>query len=111
MSLLFKKGKKLLHEDLSIEKLIKTLRDIKIFMKKHWLDDRRRFEIQHDPRNVIDLDDLNDYLYNEPESDTSEGSDFANLSSSITSQKKSKPSSSQFSKLADTTSTNHKLPP
>eukprot|EP00356_Strombidium_inclinatum_P016887 CAMPEP_0170510440 /NCGR_PEP_ID=MMETSP0208-20121228/65770_1 /TAXON_ID=197538 /ORGANISM="Strombidium inclinatum, Strain S3" /LENGTH=261 /DNA_ID=CAMNT_0010793905 /DNA_START=940 /DNA_END=1725 /DNA_ORIENTATION=+ len=68
--MLYKKGKKLLNEDLSIEKLIKSLRDIKIFMKKHWLDDRRRFEIQHNPRNIIDLDNLNDYLYDQPESDS-----------------------------------------
>ena len=44
-SMLVKKGREVINKDLSIEKLIKTLRDIKIFMKKKLLDEETKFEI------------------------------------------------------------------
>ena len=46
----------MLEKDLCIEKLVKDLRDIKIFMKSHVLTDKIKHEIQFNSRNVIDLD-------------------------------------------------------
>lgn len=53
---LFKLGNSRLEVDLNIEKIIKSLRDLKILLKSNVLDEDLAFQIQHHHKNVIDLD-------------------------------------------------------
>ena len=46
----------MLEKDLSIGKLIKNLRDMKLASKSEMMNTELRLKIQHDPRNLIDLD-------------------------------------------------------
>ena len=41
----------------NIIKIIKSLKDIKIFIKNKFLDDFTKFQIDHNKKNVIDLED------------------------------------------------------
>ena len=42
---------------MSIESMIKDLRDIKIYLMKYHLDDRSKLQIKYDEKNIINLDD------------------------------------------------------
>jgi hypothetical protein len=53
---LIKKGKERIENDLSLEDIVKTLRDIKIVIKNNILDEELKFQIQHNHKNVIDLE-------------------------------------------------------
>ena len=53
----------MLEKDLSVDKIIKNLRDIKIAVKSRFLDSEKRYLIQHHQRNIIDLEE---YTYLEP---------------------------------------------
>lgn len=54
---LYKLGTKRLDEDLSIERIVKGLRDVKILVKQQFLDEKLKFEIYHNRKNVLDLED------------------------------------------------------
>jgi hypothetical protein len=53
---LYKEGSERIENDLSIERIIKNLRDIKIVIKNTLMTEKERFRIQHNQKNVIDLD-------------------------------------------------------
>ena len=54
---MIKKGKERLSNDLSIEKIIKHLRDIKLIVKTQIMDEKLKFKIQYDKNNFIDIDE------------------------------------------------------
>ena len=54
---LFQEGERMLEKDMSIEKLIKDMRDIKIIIKEKFNHNFRN-ELQYHQRNLIDLDSL-----------------------------------------------------
>lgn len=54
---LYKLGQERLHNDLSMEKMVKSIRDMKILLKNKFLDDDLKFQIYHNRKNVIDLED------------------------------------------------------
>lgn len=49
-------GQKRIERDLSIENIVKSLRDIKILLRNNLMDHETQFQIQHDHKNVIDLE-------------------------------------------------------
>ena len=54
---LFQEGERMLEKDMSIEKLIKDMRDIKIIIKEKFNHNFKN-ELQYHQRNLIDLDSL-----------------------------------------------------
>ena len=55
------RGEERLEKEMSLERIIKYLRDIRIYVKEKILanDDLLQFEIQHNHKNVIDLESSN----------------------------------------------------
>jgi hypothetical protein len=53
---LLEKGKERIQKDLNIEQIVKSLRDIKIFVRNNCMDEKHKFQIQHNPKTVIDLE-------------------------------------------------------
>ena len=53
---MFDKGQERLENDFHIEKIIKELRDIRLFMKIDFFDMQTKFRLQHHRKNVIDLE-------------------------------------------------------
>ena len=49
----------------SIEHVTKSIRDMRIFLDQKVQSNEEKFEIQHDPGNVIDLDEDELSLYEE----------------------------------------------
>ena len=54
---LFQEGERMLEKDMSMEKLIKDIRDIKIIIKEKF-NHHFKNELQYHQRNLIDLDSL-----------------------------------------------------
>jgi len=52
-----KRGASQINKELNILKIIKSLRDMKILMKSKMLDRETKFEIAHNDKNVIDIDE------------------------------------------------------
>jgi hypothetical protein len=53
---LYKEGNERMTQEISIERIIKHLRDIRIFLNQSVLDEAKKFEIQHNHKNVIEID-------------------------------------------------------
>ena len=53
---LYKKGSERIEQELSFEKMIKSIRDMKILIKKEILNEDLKFQIQHAEKNVINLE-------------------------------------------------------
>ena len=56
---LYNMGAERIEADTSMEKLVKTLRDIKILVKNQFMDEDLKFQIQQNHKNVIDLEEEN----------------------------------------------------
>ena len=54
---LYENGSKRLKNDLSVERIIKNLRDMRILLKSKFLDHDTLFEIQFNHKNVINLEE------------------------------------------------------
>lgn len=48
---------KRIEHDFDAERLVKQLRDIRIFFRERVFDDKIRFQIQHNKKNVIDVEE------------------------------------------------------
>ena len=55
LKILYEKGKVRIEKDLNVERLIKSIRDLKIFMKSN-ITKEDRFKNQYHKNNVIDVD-------------------------------------------------------
>lgn len=61
---MYTKGEILIEKEMSIDRIIKNLRDIRILLKRTVLKDKNiLLSIQHDSKNLIDLDSDGDYLF------------------------------------------------
>lgn len=61
---LYNMGTSKLEKDLSVEKLVRSIRNQKILVKKTITDDDLAFQIQHSHKNVLDLDsDENEKMF------------------------------------------------
>ena len=54
---LWERGTKRLEHDFDVERLVKQLRDIRIFFRERVFDEKIRFQIQHNKKNVIDVEE------------------------------------------------------
>lgn len=54
---LFENGSKRLEKDMSLEQIIRYLRDTRVYMKSKILNRRLKFDIQHSHKSVIPIDD------------------------------------------------------
>jgi hypothetical protein len=53
---LFKLGEERLQKDMSVERLIKHLRDLRILVKEEMMNDEKKFKIENNPKNIIDIE-------------------------------------------------------
>ena len=49
-------GSSLIKKELNVVKIIRSIRDIKIFLKNYLIDEKMKFNVNHNKRNVIKLD-------------------------------------------------------
>ena len=53
---LYEQSNEKLEKELDVDKLLKQLRDLRIYAKSQVLSSREKFQIQYHHKNVIDLD-------------------------------------------------------
>jgi hypothetical protein len=54
---LFKNGSKRFEKDMSVEQIVRYLRDVRVYMKSRVLNNRMKFEILHSHKSVIPMDE------------------------------------------------------
>lgn len=64
----YKFGQERMNHEFNLVKLIRTVRNMKIFIKKELMSDKQKIMIQNSEYNLIDIDDENDN--NIPSSDS-----------------------------------------
>ena len=59
----YKFGQERMNREFNLIKLIRTVRNMKIFIKKELMSDKQKIMIQNSEYNLIDIDDENDNIY------------------------------------------------
>ena len=59
---MYKKGKEKIETDLNIDKFLKTIRDLKVVVKQQLMDSQLNYKVQHNPKNLIDLESSCEYV-------------------------------------------------
>jgi len=57
LRILYKKGSDQIEKDMDIVKIVRDIKQMKIFIKNKFFDKVTKFQLMHNRRNIIDLED------------------------------------------------------